>query len=126
MFNFQGRHHKTKNIWRYRLVIVLLLIVSFFMAKGVWDLAKKNKISRDNFQEAASKLNDLEMERSNLSATVGILKTDRGVEAEVRKNFSVVKEGEKVINIIEPDVISDENQTKNVGNSWWSKFLSIF
>lgn len=125
MTNFQGRRLKTK--WRQWLILALLVLVFLGMGRGVWSLVQKNQLARENFQEAAHKLADLERERAGLATTVDTLKTDRGIEAEIRKNYSVVKEGEHVIAIVDGvDSSSSTDDGTNKKKRWWSVWADIF
>ncbi len=125
MANFQGRRLKSK--WRQRLVVALLVLVFLGMGRGVWSLIQKNRLARENFQEAAHKLEDLERERASLVTTVDILKTNRGIEAEIRKNYSVVKEGEHVIAIVDgTDSGSSTDNGANKKKHWWQVWANIF
>lgn len=124
MPNLQVR--RSQGIWRKRLVVGILVLVCLGMIKGVWSLVQKNKLARENFNEAAYKLEDLERERDNLTATVGTLKTERGIEAEIRKNFSVIKEGEHVIAIVDGSDTSSSTDSTNKKKHWWQVWANIF
>jgi len=123
MRDFQVK--RKTNRWLYWLGMVFLFILLVAMGKGVWGLVQKNQMARDNYNEAENRLVELEKEKKQLMANVAILKTERGIETEIRKNFSVAKEGERVITIV------DNNQTAATttgddNDSAWSWFINIF
>ena len=53
---------------------------------------------------ARDESNQLKQREYNLKEKVQALKTERGVEEEVRNKFGFVKEGEEVIVIVEPPI----------------------
>ena len=58
-------------------------------------------------------------ERSEaLAETVAKLKTEEGIEAELRRQFEVGKEGEGVIIVMDGEPISPEVATST---KWWKK-----
>jgi cell division protein FtsB len=46
-------------------------------------------------------LNNLEEKKLHLENKIEHLKTDRGIEEELRKRFNITREGEQIIKIIE-------------------------
>lgn len=104
---------------------MVLLVLLIAMGKGVWSLVQKNQIAHQNYNEAENRLAELEKEKKQLAANVAILKTDRGIETEIRKNFSVVKEGEKVITIVDNSQVVATTTGDN-DSSAWSWFINIF
>ena len=123
MRDFQVK--RKTNLWQYRVGIVVLLVLLIAMGKGVWSLVQKNQIAHQNYNEAENRLAELEKEKKQLAANVAILKTDRGIETEIRKNFSVVKEGEKVITIVDNSQVVATTTGDN-DSSAWSWFINIF
>lgn len=105
--------------------IIVLFLLLLAMGKGVWSLVQKNHMARQNYKEAENRLAELEIEKKQLVANVGILKTDRGIETEIRKNFSVVKEGEKVITIVDNTQMVATTTGDDDGSAW-SWFIDIF
>ena len=56
--------------------------------------------------------------RDELTAEIAALGTERGVEEEIRERYGVVKEGEKVINLVgEMATTTVESEP----NSWWQR-----
>jgi hypothetical protein len=54
------------------------------------------------------------------------LKSDIGVEAEIRSKFDVVKEGEGVIVIVEKDVPVKEEDKRGVLRKFWDGVKGVF
>jgi cell division protein FtsB len=100
MRNFQ---HKggVKNIMQSVPVLVILFVVLLFFAWGVIRfLIKMNNTSR-NREIAENKVIELSKQRDQLSGDIESLKTDRGLEENIREKFGLAKEGEGVIVIVD-------------------------
>ncbi len=60
-----------------------------------------------------------------LNSEIGRLKTDNGVEEEIRSKFNVAKPGETVVVVINgSSSTSSQNSSGNKG--FWASFWSIF
>jgi cell division protein FtsB len=117
MKDFQGR--QKYNPWFYRILVVALFAILLLGLKGLWGAWSKSQLAQKNVVEAQARLADLYKEKESLKTTVDSLSTDRGVEAEIRKNFSVVKPGEKVITIVETAGGSQVPIDPTSEKSWW-------
>lgn len=53
--------------------------------------------------EARTKLDTLEARKSDLEKKVKYLSNDRGIEAEMRRNFDVARPGEQVVIIVDKE-----------------------
>lgn len=88
-------------MWR-RLIAVLLLVVIAIALRGVWGVYQKSQESRVLKIEAQAQLGDLQKREQELRTDISNLKSDRGVEAELRERYSLAKEGESVVVIVDP------------------------
>lgn len=122
MANFQG-----KNLWRRivysRPALVLLLILVIVAARPVWRIFRRAQAVSGERQEVLAQVAELEARKAFLEREVARLQTDRGVEGEIRKKFSVAREGEKVITVV-PEVVA--SSTVATSTSWWQKVLKLW
>jgi cell division protein FtsB len=88
-------------MWR-RLLAVLLLALVAIALKGVWGVYQKEKDSRELKIEAEAKLDDLKKREYELRADIAALRSDRGIEAELREKYDLAEEGEGVVVIVDP------------------------
>src|SRR3989344_2544175 len=107
---------------RRLLVVIVLILVVLFLAQSVWGVWQKNRLAQGVRQEAGRELTAVKERRDALSLRVGRLETPRGQEEEIRRNFPVVKVGEKVIIIVNETATSEASSTE----SWWEKLLAPF
>ena len=111
----QGRHDKGR--WLDRLVLLGLVIVLFFVAQATWSLYQKNKMAQDNLGSSIDRLTKLTDRKNILQDKIAKLNTPRGIEEEIRANLPVVKAGEQVINIVEPEAVATATATTT--KPWW-------
>lgn len=91
---------KTPFYHSWFFIIVLGLVLGLFVKSAYASFNKKKTadLEKEKYQE---KLIDLKNKKENLENKINHLKTERGIEEELRKRFNVTKEGEKIIKIIE-------------------------
>lgn len=105
---------------------VILIVVSVFLLRSVWDVYKKSVVARISMDEARSDLEALQLKKTGLEREINSLSTERGIEEELRRRFQVVKPGEQVL------VIVDKNDNKKAplvrNDSWyevvWKEILA--
>lgn len=74
---------------------------------------------------AEAELQSLHERKAQLQEKVDYLSADAGIEAEIRKHFDVVREGEQVVVILDEDT-KDPSTTAEFEvkpESFWSRFL---
>ena len=79
-------------------LIVLFLVLAF----GVWNAYQKERESMALRIEAEAQLKDYSDRQDQLNADIASLKTDRGVEGVLRKQYALAARGERVIVIVDP------------------------
>lgn len=99
-------------------VVVLILLFSTF---NVW----RKKVESQKLTEASElKVSELEARKVFIDDQIVKLNTEEGVEEEIRSKFSVAKEGERVVVVVNDNT---EDDTKiETDKSLWQKFLDLF
>jgi len=64
-------------------------------------LYKKNKSSRETRQQYEEQYDELQAKKDTLESKLEAVQSDRGIEAELRSRYDVVKEGEQMIKVID-------------------------
>jgi len=97
-------------------VLILLVIIFALLINSVVNVYRKEKDSEKYVSESQRELAVLLTREKFLESKIDSLNTVEGREIEIREKFNVVKDGEKVIIIIE-----DENSTSldSVDNRNW-------
>ena len=101
MATFQQRNDPMRLMWRRVIAVILLLFVAIAV-RGVWGVYNKSRESQVLKIEAEATLQDLQTREKELRADIANLKSDRGVEAELRERYDLAKEGESVVVIVDP------------------------
>lgn len=101
---------------------LLLLFLTLALTHSVWGVFKRSQIARRSTQAVKIENEELLQRKKQLSNQVEALNTVRGIEEEIRRNFSVTKEGEKVIVVVEPTA----TETVVATSSWWQGILDRF
>jgi len=102
MLDFQRKRNFRKILYS-PLVIIPMAILFVILASGVWGVYNKSKLSSANLLREQLELAKLEDRQRNLATSIDYLKTEQGLEDEIRTKFRAVKEGERIAVIIDGD-----------------------
>lgn len=125
MIEFQKKK-KFKKIVYSPIVLTVLFIFLLFIINGVWNVHERAIISSNSLKREQIELNKIIERERKLETSLEYLKTDQGVEDEIRSKFRAVKEGEKIAVILD-DVIATTTATtteQNIG--LWNRIINWF
>lgn len=107
MFDFQQKR-KLKNWYSSRVTqgIVLFLAILVLLSALNRYLIAADMADRRTAVEA--EIHSLETRRQSLEEEVKYLSNERGIEAEMRRQFDVAREGEQVVIILEDETVAPE------------------
>mgnify|MGYP003394712704 CR=1 FL=1 len=96
MFDF---HEKRKiKSWIFsKPAIALLLVVSFFLGRSVYERYQKERETAVKHAERVAELVNARTHAAALEAEVAYLQSARGIEEEIRNRFDVTKGGEQAV-----------------------------
>lgn len=107
---YELRQKKKRPPFLYSPVAIgLLIIVLLAMGRATWNVYGKQSESAEKRRQAETELNALKERQKVLTAELERLKTQEGIEAEIRENYSLAKQGEGLAIII-----TDEDQRAQV------------
>lgn len=121
MFDFYQKR-KIKTILSSRIIQGLVLVVTLFV---IWSAFERYQIAvqmaerRETMEQEAVAL---QARKDALETQVNYLSDERGIEAEMRRQFDVAKEGEKVVVIVDeqsPDNKIEPLSTSTPKKSWY-------
>ncbi len=128
MKSFQDRQ-RSRDIFNSPAVAVFLLIVVVFLVRSDYDVYKKNQIAEINRSESDRRLSLLKEQNDRLVASLAKIKTDRGVEEELRNKFQIMKPGEEVLVVVDQPAAGAANgggnETVSNDASLWQKVRSF-
>jgi cell division protein FtsB len=105
------------------LALGILGIIILFMISVVYQRYSIETDMAARKAEAETHLKELEDRRAELEKKVEYLSNERGIEAEMRRNFDVARPGEQVVIILDDEKKPEiEPLSKTVEEKPWYKF----
>ncbi len=104
MREFQARKKQQASINRIlnsRWTLFMALIILIFLIKGNIRIFKKYFYVKDKYNKDTEFYQSLKNRESQLNKDIDRLKTDQGLDYEIRKKLDVSKDDEKIIKIID-------------------------
>lgn len=124
MLEFQKKKQIRKIIYS-PIILLILGIILVLLVRGAWGVYKKAQISSQNLEQERNELEKLATREKNLASSIDYLKTDQGIESEIRTKFRAVKEGEKVVVIVD-DQASITPRTATTTHGFWYNMFHWF
>lgn len=104
------------------IVLLILAIITVLLIRGCFGVYNKQKTSEANLERERMELQKLATRENSLSSSLNYLKTDQGVENEIRSKFRAVREGEKVAVIIDDQPTTSYSTTTQEHGFWYNLF----
>ncbi len=128
MLEFQQKRKMRKLVYSRTALIVLCVVAAIFL-RATWNVYEKERLSEEYVSQAQAQLDKLSAKKEAISSSVAALGTDKGIEAEIRRKFRVVKDGEQIAVIVD-----DASATSATGESvatsteqgFWHTITSFF
>ena len=99
---------RTLRAWLHSpLALGVLGLILLFMMSVVYQRYSIEQDMVARREEAAFQLKQLEVRRAELEKKVEYLSNERGIEAEMRRNFDVARPGEQVVLILDGEKKAD-------------------
>lgn len=102
MLDFQQKR-KFRAITESRITWVILLILTALVYISAYDRYRIARDMADRRAEVEMEVKELEERKVDLEAEVRYLSNERGIEAEMRRQFDIARDGEQVVIIVEGD-----------------------
>ncbi len=125
MREFQERKRLKRLIYS-KPVLIFLFILLVLVIDGTWKIYQKERESRANLARVENQLTTLKERSGNLSSDVTRLKTEQGMEEEIRSKYEVSKPGEQLLVIVDKDAAATTSPPQNLWEHWWSSFTNLF
>ena len=98
---------------------MVLFLMGAVATSGAWGIYKKERESRALRDEAEAQVTELRRRESDMRGDIERLKTSRGVEETLRKQYDLAKPGEGLIIIVEPQ--ESPLPAQNPPSGWLSR-----
>ncbi len=124
MKEFTKNPKKQKFIYSIPMMVILFFAIVLLLVNTI-DLIQKNNETKNKKLYALSENEELIIQKESIKKEVDNLESVRGQEEIIREKFSVVKEGEGVVVVIDEDLQNTENQSENK-KSFINFFKNLF
>jgi len=114
----------TYNFWHSPLVLSVLFCILVFFAYNMVGLIEKERETAKKKELKLVEIESLRAREESINKDIEKLKTEDGVEETIREKYQVVKEGEKMVVIVDQDKkeINQETEVLNKHSFWgWVK-----
>lgn len=125
MIPFQERK-KLRKILYAKATLGVLFVLSVIVARGAWQVYQKAAIARAERVEAERSLGELVSRTKGLEESIDRLKSERGVEEEIRQKFTVARSGEEVVIVVDETSKKGKNGASDGTIASWMKFLEFW
>lgn len=123
MRDFQQRK-KVRKILYSRNSVIVLAVVTVFLARGAIGVLQKNWESKKNVEMVELQLAEARVKSAELKRDISLINTEAGMEREIRQKFSVSKGGEQVAIVVEPRPTS--TNVDQTPNGFWASVVAWF
>lgn len=115
MVNFQKNRNKKNNIWYSPIILFLMLVLIIIFSYNMIDLVEKVRETAKKKDFANEQVDRLKEREKILTEKLGKLETQEGIEEEIREKYQLVKEGERLVIIVDKDEegLSEDEKSKN-------------
>ncbi len=103
MLNFQAQKRKRRS-FKTHILIILSIFLIVILAKPTWNMLNKYFSAREQLLEAERQLEELKERESFLNSAIEEIQSTVGQEKEIVRKFDVVREGESLAVIVEPEI----------------------
>jgi|SRR3989338_6102104 len=125
MLNFQKRKKLESLLYSSWVLVLMVLLAGFFVYKLTGIVIKSNETNAQK-RESLAELKKSQDQKASLIEALGDLETKWGSEKVVVDKFRVVKEGEGLIVILDPDENVENEKDNSKNNGWWNSFRNLF
>ncbi|MFZ2620987.1 MAG: hypothetical protein WAX85_02275 [Minisyncoccia bacterium] len=123
MLDFHQKR-KVRSVMYHRVTVVILSVITLIVLHSTWLVYNKKIESAEMKDVALRGVEELRIRDSDLLAKIDRLSTTPGVEEEVRSKFSVAKDGENAVVIVEDEETKVSTTSQKI--SFWTKLKNFF
>ncbi len=116
---------KWKKIMYSKWTLGALFLLFLIMAQATWHVYIRQTVSSQDREKAEKAVAIALTNNTNLKQQIAQLQTEKGIEEEIRKKYSVSKPGEEVAVIVDPKS-QDTPNISFVKKTWWQQVLDFF
>jgi len=118
---------KSNSLWHSPLVLLVLFGILVLFIYNMVGLIEKERETTKKKELILSQIDTLRNREKSLSSDIAKLKTEEGIEETIRDKYQVVKEGEKMVVIVDQEK-KEETVSEEVvkDHSFWGWIKKTF
>jgi type II secretory pathway component PulJ len=116
------RKRKNKRVLYSIPSLIILLVITFLLARGALRVMDKEWESRERLEALGERATSLAIREQELKDDIARLQTEEGIKDEIKDRFSVTQEGEYVAIIVDERGIS--GSIDSLALPWYKRFWS--
>lgn len=120
------KNNNNYKFWHSPLALLVLLIIVLLFGYSIINLIKKADETGEKKRLMLEEIKNLEDKSVFLNAEIARLDTSEGKEETVYSKYPLVKNGEKMVTIVEDDAKKEGNSDSVKKTSFWSRILKVF
>ncbi|MFA4975076.1 MAG: septum formation initiator family protein [Candidatus Paceibacterota bacterium] len=117
MRNFQKNGEK-KHFMQSKIFLIFLCIVILVFFFSMFSFVDKMRDTQKNKDIIKDKIAELEKSKQTFNSEITKLKTEEGIEENIREKFGVVKEGENLMMVVDDKNPLVEEKEENNKDFW--------
>ncbi len=129
-YNTLVRDLQERKRWKQLLyspaTFIILLVITGLLVNADYNIYKKSEIAKINRQQSDTRLAALQAKSQNLNAELAKLKTDRGIEEELRDKFQITKEGEEDWVVVDSNKPAMPTSSARQDEDYWQEIKKFF
>jgi cell division protein FtsB len=125
MKEFQEKKTVKRRLYS-KTTMVILFFLFLLTARGVFYVYQKERLTEVEVERIQKQKEDLQKRYETIKADSERLKTDEGIESEIRTKFDVVKEGEEVIVVVDKDTPVIQEDKRGAIKKMWDSMIGVF
>lgn len=124
MLEFNNKKKLRKIIYS-PVAMSLLVIIFLIVFRAVWGVYNKFQLSKQNLIKDKTEMAKLLTREKGLTSSLDYLKTEQGIESEIRTKFRAVKGDEKLAVIVEDEKLVPTPIDLSEKRGFWTKVYAI-
>lgn len=125
MSDFNRKNNNS--FWHSPLFLLVFFLILILFSYNILGLIEKERETAKKKDIELSKIESLRNRETSLIRDIERLKTDEGVEETIRDKYQVVKEGEKMVVIVDDEKKEDNVQVEDLkDHSFWGWIKKTF
>jgi cell division protein FtsB len=117
---------KKNNFWHSPLVLLVLFCILVIFIFSIVGLSEKERETAKKKDIVLTQIENLRLREKTLNQDIDKLKTEEGVEETIRDKYQVVKQGEKMVIIVDEENKELPPVAQTTGHGFISWLKSVF